>query len=97
MEWYKIELSSDQVKAGKEGEIAKAFTRLYIEAGGQRDAAMFTSKMNPRGDCVVYLSPGAVRIAQALIAAYNATPCAAPSRDVILLVGHQDAGDELLA
>lgn len=96
MTWHKIELSADDVIAGKEIEIVKVFTQAFVAASGPtKDAAMFTTRLNSPG-ATIYLSPGAVRIAQTLIANYSGVPCDCPPKSVGLLIGEDNAGNELL-
>ena len=95
MTWHKIELSTDEVKAGEESRILKEFTDLFVAAGGPRDAAMLSSSLNSPG-ATIYLSPGAIRIAPTLVAAHAGLPCDCPSGSVVLLLGHGNATEELL-
>jgi hypothetical protein len=69
--------------------LQKAFEDPFMANGIPADAAIFTTRivLSPQ---LFLFSPGAARIAKALIEVYSGTECAAPmAADLALLVGHR--------
>lgn len=97
--WYKVTLPMNECGVGgKDAELQNAFTSLFIAQAGPHDAAMFTKNDEDEDfkRCILYFSPGAVRIAQALIERFGGVPCPAPKElDLIFLVGDDRARNML--
>lgn len=81
-------MSDKDVIARRHIALEQAFAELYFQSGSPKHAGMFTSTgVGPPH--VFYFSPGAVRIATALIAAWSGVEIAAPGRsEVNILVAN---------
>lgn len=92
MPWYKIELTNEQIKNRVATHIQDEFFRLFTEAMGPEDAAMFDSK----DGTIIYFSPGATSFFIDVINQYMGVATERPSSTEIgLLVGHDKAWDIL--
>jgi hypothetical protein len=90
MPWYKITLSHEDIAALKHMALQESFANIVVVHGAPRDAAMFSD--TAIGVHEYYFSPGATKIATALLAGYSAVACVAPTRSSLhLLVGHDGA------
>ena len=89
--WYTKDLGDGMMSPVPENEIQAAFLRLFESAGGPRDMAVFTrgeSEGRLHCEVVAYFSPAAEEIARA----FDARPCAKPSRAGLgLLAGDEEA------
>jgi len=95
MSWYKVKLSAEEVASGKHQNLQDEFDILFLANGGPQDAAMFSDRLS-NSELEVYFSPGARRLAKALIAKYSGVPCENPSgKKPALLVGHANAAGKL--
>jgi hypothetical protein len=88
MPWYKVAMSNDDVMSMKHMSLQMEFADLWDTNRHPRDAAMFDEHSGIKHE--FYFSPGAVRIAKALISRYRGLECPPPqASDVVLLVGDQ--------
>ena len=78
MSWYKVTLSNEDIAAFKHMALQERFIELFVANGGPRDAGMFDSP--EIGVHEYYFSPGATRIALALIASYGGVECSSPAK-----------------
>lgn len=95
MSWYKVKMSVDDVTSNKHAQLQEAFEACFYATLSPRDAALFHST-SIHQDLTLYFSPGAVRVAQSLIARYGGIPCEAPPASTGLLVGRDNARERLL-
>lgn len=94
MPWYKVTLSKADIRAGKIGSLQDGFEALFIALGGPGNAGMFGGL--ELGGHKYYFSPGAARIAGALIARYAGVECVPPKRsEVAILVADAGRLDEI--
>ena len=95
--WYTKDLGDGMMASVPEGQIQEAFLRLFESAGGPRDMAVFTrgeSEGRLHCEVVAYFSPAAEQIAKA----FDARPCARPSRAGLgLLAGDEEAWSVLFS
>jgi hypothetical protein len=91
MPWYRIPLSAEQAAGGVHIRVQSAFEKLWTSASRPKDAAMFFCG-RPGRAFELYFSPGADRIAHALIESSGGIASEAPPRDdTELVVGHTGA------
>jgi hypothetical protein len=91
MPWYRIPISAEQAAGGVHIRVQSAFEKLWTSASGPKDAAMFSCG-RPGRAFELYFSPGADRIAHALIESSGGIASEAPSKDdTKLVVGHAGA------
>ena len=84
MSWYKVEFTPQEVVDGKALQMFEAFSEIFLRLGGPKDAGLFSEGMSSTSvKNEHYFSPGAVRIAHALIALYNGVPCKTPKRSEV--------------
>jgi len=82
--WYKV-IRSDWV-------IQDEFLAIWMANGGPNDAALFAARDQKSRTNDFYFSPGAARIAGALITHYGGVECPPPEiSGLVLLVGDQSA------
>jgi hypothetical protein len=97
MPWYKVSLTAEQIANGDEMRIQDQFDALFLAAGGPKDAALFSSKLDRSDIAHLFFSPGSVKFAEPLIRLCRGEICEKPDRSAVaLLVGHQSALEELL-
>lgn len=87
--WYSISLGDGMMAPEPSVEVQEVFQRLFLDAGGPADMAVFTrAESEGRLHCEVmaYFSPAAVDVAKA----FDAGPCSKPERTGLGLL----AGDE---
>ena len=87
--WYTKDLGDGMMASVPEAQIEEAFLRLFETTGKPHDMAVFTrgeSEGRLHCEIVAYFSPAAEEIAKA----FDARPCARPSRAGLGLL----AGDE---
>jgi len=90
MGWYKVTMTPAEVVSGRAILLQDALADLFIRFAGPRDAAMFSSSDVMKNE--YFFSPGAVRIAAPIIAAYAGVACEAPKRSELhMLVVNADA------
>jgi len=98
MSWFKVTLTSSQVSSGEMISIQNEFKNIFDAQGAPKDMALFALKEARSQDefSILYFSPSSTTPANALISAYNGTPCGTPEKgESALLVGHADAWDLL--
>ena len=89
MKWRKVVLSPTDLAAGKQVALKSAFTNLFHNHGGPRDAAMYQLRARPSE---FFFSPGAWSIAWPLLESYQAVECDAPKEsDVTPEVAHSQS------
>ena len=90
MPWYKVTLSDSDIRANRLDALRDTFSQLHLGAGDPDDAAIFFYKDDLSPGSILYLSPGAARIAMQLVLEYSGVESAAPMRSQVgLLVGRQ--------
>lgn len=93
--WYSKTLGDGMTASGPSDEIEKAFAPLYAAAGQPADMAVFTrfdSEGRLQCEVTAFFSPAAAEVARLV----EATPCARPSRnDLVLLAGDARSWDAL--
>jgi hypothetical protein len=100
MTWYRAPFgTADNFDYNSSARIGNEYEQILISNGFPKEAALFASD-NLGGGAdefhYVYFSPGAARIAGALLSKLGAAPCDKPSANTVgLLVGH-DSDRELL-
>jgi hypothetical protein len=83
-----VTLSNGDVVIGKQAQLIGAFEEVFMDYPGD-DAALFSAEDSITTEFL--FSPGASRIAMAVIEQYSGTPCPAPRlSEVSLMVGNQD-------
>jgi len=88
MSWYRIPVSAEQAACGVHIRVQTAFEKLWLAALRPKDAAMFSCGSAGRA-FELYFSPGARRIAHALVESSGGIASEAPPKDdTALLVGH---------
>lgn len=89
--WYKVTLTDQDIIARKGLQLQNEYTMFHIQDWqSHRDALMLDSG-DPL-DHTYYFSPGAVRLALALILRWGGKPCSAPSpKGLAKLVGTDEA------
>jgi len=94
--WYRVRLSADPAGARRQIEIQNIFERVYIAAGGPRDAAMYSTGLSgPNGFCA-YFSPGTMDRFEPFLRQIGAEAAAMPTDVMGFLVGHTETMRELL-
>lgn len=99
--WMMVPMTANDAAAGKHLQLQKQFESLFVTLKTPRDMALFsrtTFASPPDPFLEIYFSPGSVRACSAIIATYSGAPSGAPPTDgdTSLLVGHQQAWDDLL-
>lgn len=87
--WHKITFSLNDIARGRHGALQDEFWPRLIVAGSPLDAVLFMSTDPTSND--YFFSPGAVQIAEPLIAKYSGVECSAPARSDVRPLGM--AGD----
>ncbi len=91
MEWYKVELSAEQMANGVTLELQNEFDKIWIDNKCPSGFALFFLK-EPSVPSIIYISPLASNISKTLILKYNGQPCDSPLRaDVGFVVGDNKA------
>jgi hypothetical protein len=91
MPWYKVTMSDEELLSGRTAALQDAFAQVFMMSGGPSDAGMFGG-MNVGAPHVYYFSPGAARLAHALILSFSGIECDAPTRaEVAILVAQSGA------
>ena len=99
MNWFKILLTDEQIKAGEIKELQKGFRDLFHEAGLPNEMALFTGQPLDNGEHPFYLTPVCSKLAENLISYYSGMPCEKPRKDGLeptLVIGFNKAWDLLL-
>jgi len=97
MSWHKSTLTTEQIEEQQAlVKLEDEFEKLFMEADGPEDMALFSDN-NYIGDAIsIYFSPGCNPSCEALISQYEGKECDPPARgDVFLLAGDDDACDLL--
>jgi hypothetical protein len=96
--WHKVTLPLRETGiGGKVASLQDAFDAAFMANLFPEDAAMFGNRDKEPKNYSCYFSPGAVRIAQDLIAAYTGVACPPPLKaGLTLRIGHVRAIDTLL-
>jgi hypothetical protein len=81
MPWYKVEMSWEEIAAGKQIALQEAFANLFMVTLGPKGAGMFASADTK--DNINYFSPLAAEIAKSLIVRYGGVECPAPTRSEV--------------
>ena len=76
MIWYKILASNDELE-----KIRQIYCERYFQAGGPKEASLFSSDFFTNSLYSVYFPPGALSLAQDIITHYSGTPCNPPPRE----------------
>jgi hypothetical protein len=88
--WYVVTLSQTDVSAMRNMSLQMSFQLLFMANHAPKNAGMFTD-LETRFPAAFYFSPGAVRIAEILIASYSGKPCQAPKQsELCILVANTD-------
>jgi len=105
MSWYKIEFTAEEAAAGKHATLKDGFEEIYFPLGAPVEMALFARMLNERGNSEYYFSPACSvnSFMKALIDSFKGTLCEAPkkndnapiSRQLALIIGHDDAWDML--
>jgi hypothetical protein len=84
-----VTLSDADIRARKHIALQNEFEVLFFLNQWPKDAAMFDKRDSTLGEHDFYFSPGAARIAKALIKSYAGGKCPAPDdASLELLVGY---------
>ena len=96
--WYEVTLPlKENGVGGKVMALQDAFDAVFMANHLPENAALFGNRGTRFKDYSCYFSPGAVRIAQDLIAAYGGVICQPPGKaGLTLRIGHVNAIDTLL-
>jgi len=90
MNWYKVTLSND---VAEHTALRDAFEALFVASGAPKDAGMFDAI--PEWTHVYYFSPGAARIAMALINHYAGVECSGPAKSDVGVIISCAGSDEI--
>ena len=99
MDWVRILLKNDQVRAGEIKNLQQAFRDAFHEAGTPNEMGLFAGLPLSTGELPFYLTPVCSRFAQKLISDYSGTPCEKPKKSGLeptLVIGFNKAWDLLL-
>lgn len=80
MEWSKILLDKDQVKAGEIKKLQQKFRDAFHEAGLPNEMALFTGLPLENGEHPFYLTPVCSKLAEDLISYYSGVSCKKPKK-----------------
>ena len=97
MQWYRFQLTKEQVMAGQISSVIKDFIRELIKVGGPRDMGLFSLPRSGQEPLHLYILDGSEGQAKGFIERYAATPCEKPSNtdDLNVLGGDQKVSDLL--
>jgi hypothetical protein len=96
--WYKVHFTFVEPDVrGRAIKLQNDYSRIFVKNRGPADALVFTDREHNQQHYDYYFSPGAVRIAEALVLASGGVPCPRPDRkQVRLVVGKIHAVDRVL-
>ena len=97
MSWYKIVLTTEQIEQQQVLlGIQDKFIKLFMQANGPSDMAMFSDNDYIDGKISIYFTPGCHPACGNIISEHGGSECEAPSVEhVSLLAGNDDAEDLL--
>ena len=81
MSWFKVEMSKQDVAAGKAINLQEEFTKVFDRSGAPTKAGMFNSLDVKTNE--YFFSPGAVEIAKPLIERFGGRSCDAPKKSTL--------------
>ena len=106
MDWYKVELTEDQIRAGQLNHIQDEFQKWYVSLNAWRDTALFSCGREDDLSVTLYIYSTSPAHAEALCQMFPAKPCeppgpnhhqAVPSRtSLVLRIGNVNLGNNII-
>jgi hypothetical protein len=78
MNWYKLELTEDQIKAGQLNRMQDEFQKWYVSLNAWRDTALFSRGREGDLSVTLYIYSKSPVHAEALCHMFPAEPCEPP-------------------
>jgi len=91
MEWYRIELTKEEIAADRLSEIQSKFDKIFTALQAPRQLALYAENDTPSGSITVYCTLGTAVLAPTLLSEFGFQPCSRPRSKLGLLVGHADS------
>jgi hypothetical protein len=98
MPWYKISFTFNQIEKDRALlNLEKKFEKIYIDADGPSDMALFSDNEYHDNRINIYFTPGCSPACDYLIKEYKGVACEAPDVEHVTLVTGNDDAEDLLA
>ena len=78
MNWYKVELTEDQIMAGQFDRLQNEFQKWYVSLNAWRDTALFSRGREDDRSVTLYIYSKSPVHAEALCQMFPAKPCEPP-------------------
>lgn len=106
MNWYKVELTEDQIRAGAFNRMQEEFQKWYVSLNAWRDTALFSRGRADDLSVTLYIYSTSSAHGEALCQMFPAKPCgppepnhhqAVPSRtSLVLRIGNVNLGNNII-
>jgi hypothetical protein len=104
MNWYKVELTEDQIRAGAFNRMQEEFQKWYASANAWRETALFSCGREDGRGVTLYIYSTSPAHAEALCHLFPAKPCGppvpnhtVPSRtSLVLRIGNVNLGNNII-
>jgi hypothetical protein len=106
MNWYKVELTEDQIRAGAFNRMQEAFQKWYGSVNAWRETALFSRGREDDLGVTLYIYSTSPVHAEALCHLFPAEPCAPPEPNhhqavpsrtsLVLRIGNVNLGNNIM-
>ncbi|MBT3424507.1 MAG: hypothetical protein HOB17_12400 [Candidatus Marinimicrobia bacterium] len=97
MKWFKVSIEPEDVARGVHIRIQEDFNKVFMALHAPKEMALFSNTLLGNKTLDLYFSPGSYPFVKIINNKYNGTEIEElPPKDVVLLVGHADAKNDLV-
>jgi hypothetical protein len=95
MDWYRINLTRDQVQYGENTAIYNRLTQIILSAGFPKGVVAFEIRGEGAKAYTIFLSPALAMYSSDIITAYSGSPCLRPDpADLLMIIGSDEDAAE---
>ena len=98
MPWHKVVFTFEQIEQERALlDLSNRFEKIYIQAQGPSDMALFSDNEYTDNKINIYFTPGCSPACDYLIAEFDGHECEAPDVEYVSIVTGNDDAEDLLA